>query len=346
MTRKRRPLTRDDIWAIVSWAFVGHGAFILVGTTTFASIVLLVANSLQIQEYVACQIGKYLTKSTGVQVSFGSAMPNWRDGKLSFKDVKVYCGPPAPGQSENYTQYDLTIESFDVAISLARMLEGRGLAKTASLCGVRGTLDRSHLQASPGWWYKAQPGDFDLEGLSIRDMLINVISPGDFRPFSVSVLSAEMPRLRKRFLMYDMLSVNAAVGMFDRCLFSVHTPQIEIQEDGKKRRTGYSKMRHLKIDGLNVDHFNTGVSSGPFSWLQRGTVDIDAFVQLPDSHREPSEDGIGAAIDNIREHIILGILKESSSSEKSLLSELKIGPLVSPTIDRLRKRIPSLRPLF
>lgn len=49
LTRKRRPFTRDDVWAIASWAFVGHGALILVGTTTFASIVLLVANSLQIQ---------------------------------------------------------------------------------------------------------------------------------------------------------------------------------------------------------------------------------------------------------------------------------------------------------
>ena len=49
LTRKKRPRTKDDFWAIVSWAFVGHGAFILVGTTTFASIVLLVANSLQIQ---------------------------------------------------------------------------------------------------------------------------------------------------------------------------------------------------------------------------------------------------------------------------------------------------------
>lgn len=361
-TRKRRPLSKDDIWAIISWTFVGHGAFILIGTTTFASVVLLVANSLQIQEYVACQIGQYLTKSTGVKVSFGSAEPNWKDGKISFKNMRVFCGPPtSEGQSSNYTRYDLLIDSFDVNISLARLLEGKGLAKTCAVSGIRGTIDRSHLNLMPGWRYSPQPGDFDMEVVSIKDLLINIISPGDFRPYSVSVLSAELPRLRKRYLMYDLLSVHSAVGLYDKCLFSVHTPQIEVQAGGTRRRTPYSKIRHLKIDGLNVDHFNAGSTTGPLSWLQRGTVDIDAFVQLPSNYREPSEDGLSATFENVRENILLSILQNSEALQVSLpvseisndrevdltdplvafknrLSDLRMAYL-SPTLDRLRKRI-------
>lgn len=316
-------------------------------------------------ELVARKIGKYLTKATGVVVTFGSAQPNWKDGNISFKDVHVVCGPPTAVQPGNYTRYDLTIESFDVNISLARMLEGKGLAKTCSVNGVRGLIDRSHLISNPGWKYQHQPGDFDLEGVHLKDVLVNITNPGDFRPFSVSILSAELPRLRKQFLLYDILCVHSAVGMYDKCLFSIHTPQIEITEDGKRKRTNYSKLRHLKIDGLNVDHFNAGATTGPLSWLQRGTVDIDAFVQLPANYREPSEDGLGAALDNIRENILLGILQKKSgalsielpsmlrsgngmiekdpvslklSEFKERLRDIRLGYL-SPTIERLRRRI-------
>ncbi len=310
-------------------------------------------------EYVACQIGQFLTRKTGIQVSFGSAEPNWKDGKLSFKNVKVYCGPPNEGQFGNYTQYDLTIDSFDVNISLARMLEGKGLAKNCSVSGVRGTIDRSYLQSIPGWRYKPQPGDFELENVSIKDLLINVVSGQTFRPYTFSVLSAELPRLRKIYLLYDILSTNSAVGMFDKCLFSVHTPQIEIQEGDNRIRANYSKIRHLKIDGLNVDHFGTGTAaSGPLSWLQRGMVDIDAFVQLPSNHREPSEDGVVGALENIRENILLAVLKNSNilrvtvpesnktveeESMKLTKIEEKLRDLrltyLTPTMERLRRRI-------
>lgn len=361
LTRRRRPLTKDDALAILSWLFVGHGAFVLVGTTTFASVVLLVANSLQIQEWVACRIGRHLTRATGVAVTFGAAEPNWQAGKISFKDMRVVCGPPAPGMPDNYTQYDLTIESFDVNISLARLLEGRGLARTCAVSGVRGTVDRSRVRAAPGWRHTHQPGDWDLEGVSVRDLLVSVVSPDGFRPFSVSVLAAEMPRLRKHLLMHDLLAVHSAVGMFDRCLFSVHTPQIEVQEaGGARRKTHYSKIRHLKIDGLNVDHFSAGTTSGPMSWLQRGTVDIDAFVQLPANYREPCEDTLGATLDNIRENILLGILQKDrleftvadpappSLSPSPL--EQRLGGLrdalhaarlayLGPALERLRRRI-------
>ena len=265
-------------------------------------------------EYVACRIGQYLTKSTGVKVSFGSAEPNWKEGKIRFRDMKVYCGEPEPGQPSNYTRYDLTIDTFDVDISMARLLEGKGLARTCSVAGVRGTVDRTQLKPVAGWRYRPQSGDFDLEGLAIKDALVTVLQR-DFRSVSVSILNAELPRFRKRWLMFDLLSARSAVGMFDRCLFSVHTPQIEVDgELGPGRTTAYSKLRHLKIDGLNVDHFGAGSTSGPLGWLQRGSVDIDAFVQLPSNYREPSEDGLGAALENIRENILLGVLQGSDRS--------------------------------
>lgn len=319
LTRKRRPLAKDDFWAIISWLFVGHGAFLLVGTTTFASVVLLVANSLQIQEYVAGKIGKYLTRSTGVLVSFGSAEPNWKDGKLTFKNVRLVCGPPAaPEKDDNYTQFDITVDRFDVTISMARLLEGRGLARSCDAHGVRGIIDRSRVRAIDGWRYHSKPGDFELDSVTVKDALVNIVS-ADFRPFSVSILHADLPRLRKAYLLYDILCVESAVGLFDKCLFSIHTPQVEIQEGETRRKANYDQIRHLKIDNLNVDHFSSGSKVGPLSWLQRGTVGIDAFVQLPLNYRKPSEDlldSINMTFENIKENILLSILEQNT--EKTL----------------------------
>lgn len=45
----KRRWGRDEILALSTWLLVGTGAFVLVGTTTSASLALLLANSLQFQ---------------------------------------------------------------------------------------------------------------------------------------------------------------------------------------------------------------------------------------------------------------------------------------------------------
>ena len=47
--KRRRPWGKDEILALSTWLLVGTGAFILIGTTTSASVALLLAKSLQFQ---------------------------------------------------------------------------------------------------------------------------------------------------------------------------------------------------------------------------------------------------------------------------------------------------------
>jgi distribution and morphology protein 31 len=73
---------------------MSNAAFILVGTTTFASLLLALANSLQFQEFIARRVGEYLTYETGVKFVFDSAIvPNWRDGKIRLRNVVLSRGP-------------------------------------------------------------------------------------------------------------------------------------------------------------------------------------------------------------------------------------------------------------
>lgn len=64
--------------------------WILVGTTTFFSVVFAIANSLRLQHYIARAISDYLTSETGVTIIFESAIvPKWRESRISFKNVYV-----------------------------------------------------------------------------------------------------------------------------------------------------------------------------------------------------------------------------------------------------------------
>lgn len=109
--RSMRPWNADEWGAFVSWFMLGHLVWILVGTTTFFSLVILSINTVFAQgkrqerffatlnekkntnvtlETLASWIGDYLTQSAGVTVIFESAIvPKWRDGVISFRNVFV-----------------------------------------------------------------------------------------------------------------------------------------------------------------------------------------------------------------------------------------------------------------
>jgi distribution and morphology protein 31 len=49
LMRQMRPWTLNDVTALFSWLFLGHTVWLLVGTTSFVSLILWFANSLQFQ---------------------------------------------------------------------------------------------------------------------------------------------------------------------------------------------------------------------------------------------------------------------------------------------------------
>ncbi|KAF8756972.1 Mitochondrial distribution and morphology protein [Rhizoctonia solani] len=182
-----RKFNADDISAFLSWFLVGQTLWILVGTTTFFSVVFAVLNSLRLQvEYVARSISDYLTSETGVRIVFESAVvPKWKDSRISFRNVYISrrqdsqteealprdagqraaarldawscnwgmnvsdVGDPVDTGDDGWTTFDLEIDSVDVTLSFARWLEGRGLIKNAAVKGVRGVVDRRSVSWDP-----------------------------------------------------------------------------------------------------------------------------------------------------------------------------------------------------
>ncbi|KAI8047968.1 mitochondrial distribution and morphology protein family 31/32 [Gilbertella persicaria] len=295
--RQIRPWTLNDATALFSWLFLGHTVWLLVGTTSFVSLILWLANSLQFQEWIAYRIGKYLTSATGATVIFDSAiLPNWKDGKIRFNNVKIYRMPRS--EKEKFERHaallstevdyinkdddplagveldedekdnevlkkwmwcDLVIDRVDVTLSLMRWMDGKGLVQSADIQGVRGVVDRRHVRWDPDVPYdpvaarhKYTPGDFELEKLTLEDLLVTVYQPNGFRPYPVSIFQAQLDRFRKQWLFYDLLCATSITGSFDKCLFSVHTPQLE---KSVLEQSGHIDSKNPSIRSHDIYHY-------------------------------------------------------------------------------------------
>ncbi|KAL2756876.1 hypothetical protein ACRALDRAFT_1041335 [Sodiomyces alcalophilus JCM 7366] len=331
--RSVRPWNIDEWGAFVSWFLFGHIVWILVGTTTFFSLLILSINTVFAQETVAKWVGDYLTQSAGVTIVFESAIvPRWKDGVISFRNVFISrrpgqttssvskgssraaafaaAGRPHDHDNEdetqtsdedegNYTQFDVTIANVNVTLSFLKWWNGKGLLKDVEVKGVRGVIDRTSVRWSGeavdplSYRHEHQPGDFEIDSFRLEDLLVTIHQPNNFRPFSVSIFSAELPQLRKRWLFYDFLSATHMSGSFDGSLFTIHPRQVHGAVAGDNRdllenvgdHTAWKKFSRLRIDGLKIDHLNRGVA-GPFGWIYEGNVDIVADVMFPDDADE------------------------------------------------------------
>ncbi|ODQ66566.1 hypothetical protein NADFUDRAFT_45996 [Nadsonia fulvescens var. elongata DSM 6958] len=333
LTKQVRPFNIDDISAFFSWIIVGNVIWILLGTTTFASLILFLMNTVFAQEYIAKVVGNLVTDQSGLRVSFEHAIvPKWSDGVISFRKVFVSRRPgnkknknrvtkesqaaaaaalvsksdnsPEPDMKDlqqnqddndgpeddgNYTQFDLTIQQVNVTLSFSRWMNGKGILNDVEVKGLRGVVDRRHVHWEPNddpRKYKNvhSPGDFEIENFKMEDALFTLYQPDGFRPFNVSIFNCDLPQFRKNWLFYDLLSANNMSGSYDNSLFTIHPRQVHgtasFSEDSSNDNSSWTKITRLRVDGVNIEHLNTGIE-GPFSWISSGNVDMIADVMIP-----------------------------------------------------------------
>lgn len=314
--RSARPFNADEIFGFFSWIALGHIVWLVVGTTTFISLAIFGINTIFAQETLAGWIGNYLTKSSGLQVVFESAVvPKWSDGVITFKNVSVSrrpgqsrssvkkgtlertavasAAPEVPEEDQNYTQFDITLGEVNVTLSFNKWWNSKGPLQNVEIKHVRGVIDRTHVfwgddYGDPkSYRHEHNPGDFEIESFKIEDLLLTLHQPNGFRPFTVSMYSADLPRLRKQWLMYDFLNANHITGEYDGSLFTIHPRQTHSYTGAElsevEEHEPWKKQSRMRIDGLNIDHLNTGVE-GPFSWIREGNVDIVSDIMIPNDN--------------------------------------------------------------
>lgn len=312
LKRSNRPYNTDDWGAFFLWLMVGNALLFFLATTTFFLLVIFTANTVLAQEFVARNVGQFITKNSNLDVTFENAIvPGWRDGKICFRKCFVLRRPRPVKRKKhfvqgsqlqaveallqtredieyeddgNYTQFDLTMEEVSLTLSFRKWLNGTGIIETLEIKGLRGVVDRTHVHWDPeddATNYKniSQPGDFDFDHFSMEDVLFTLKQPNAFRPFNVAIYTCDLSRLRKHWLFYDFLNADSVLGAYDNALFTVHKKQRLDDFDGEGHLK-WKRITRCRVDKLNIDHLNTGME-GPFGWITSGKVDMIGDVMVP-----------------------------------------------------------------
>lgn len=221
----------------------------------------------------------------------------------SLRESGVTIPASADGDEEeedtNYTQFDLSLDTVNVTLSFTKWFNSKGLLRDVEIKGVRGVIDRTSVHYSGEYvdprTYKHEhnPGDFEINSFKMDDLLVTVHQPHNFRPFSISIFTCDLPQLRRQWLFYDFLSANIMSGSFDDSLFTIHPrqmhghvgSQLRNENEVNGQASPWKKHSRLRIDGLNIDHLNRGIE-GPFSWIHEGNVDIVADIMFPSDNDE------------------------------------------------------------
>lgn len=304
MIRGQRPFNTDDLSAMFSWIIWGHILWIVLGTTTFLSLLIwLFSKSSRASDFLATTVANIVTKETGLHVVFEEAIvPDWKQGSITLRKVfvsrrpgvheKPKIGSQATAKQEarthqaasvsddgNYTQFDITIDSVAVTLSFNRWMAGKGILKTVELHGVRGVVDRRFLRDDPTYdatKHRSKPkrGDFEFTAFKMDDVLLDVQFTTHMAP--LSVYSCDLPQLRKQWLFYDFLNASSITGSYDNSLFTLHPRQ----QSAVIENSVYRSIQRLRIDDLDIRHLNRG-EKGMFGWIESGTVDFLADIMLP-----------------------------------------------------------------
>jgi distribution and morphology protein 31 len=269
-----QPWTSDHRMAIAYWMAFGTTWWIVAGTSTFLSLIFIIPSE-TFQSFVGRKVSEHVTKYTGATVTFESAIqPTWKT--LRFKDVTVKRTEESSGLKDSM-EIDLHFDEVDVKVSLLWMLEGKGLIESAHIKGMRGVLDRrkcwneydekgelipfsEHVPVPPEkrWrsqWYK---GSFHLSQFSVSDAAVTLFQPEPTRPIRVVVHHMQSDRLRRQFLVYDMLC-STVDGSLDNRLFSLRPPnETEALPDNGED----CQQAIFHLDGVNLDIVRAGGATG------------------------------------------------------------------------------------
>lgn len=220
------------------------------------------------------------------------------DGKVLSKSYEdIY-------DDGNYTQFDITIDEINVSLSFWRWISGKGFIDTADIKCVRGIVDRTHVvwkenDDPRNYKNEYKPGDWEIENFKVEDVLLTIYHPNGFRACQLSIYNAELDIFRKNWLMLDILTCNHLSGCYDGSLFTINkisnfdSFKEEIKIDklvnkklGRKQfseipfnQNNFQKLTRFRIDNLKIEHLNKGMS-GPFGWINKGTVDIIADIMM------------------------------------------------------------------
>lgn len=155
LTRNNRPFGMDDFSAFASWLVMGNVLWIILGTTTFGLVTMYSIDkfdkfyktikgeaeddSAQLSKddsFLGYLAGAILSHGLGVKLVFekGKVVPEFSDGMLKFKNVKVYTTQPQ-GEFQSIV-FSAAILQINMSLSFKKWYEGHGLMYNLEIFGM------------------------------------------------------------------------------------------------------------------------------------------------------------------------------------------------------------------
>lgn len=232
----------------------------------------------------------------------------------------------AEDEDTNYTQFDVTIETVNVTLSFLKWWNGKGLLKDIELKGVRGVIDRTFVHWDPEtaardpltFRHEAHYGDFELDSFKLEDLLVTVHQPNHFRPFTASIFSMDLPRLRKRMLFYDLLCANHISGSYDNSLITLHPKQSFSASTSISEKGATKRETRFRMDGIAIDHINKG-AQGAMGWITEGTCDVLADIIIPSENADMNlvDEVVSNIVESVHPHLANSVLSEGTLAKST-----------------------------
>lgn len=291
LIRGNRPFSTDELSTIFSWLVISQILWVVLGTTTFVSLLLFTFNTVFAKEMVGKFVGNLLNDYVDdCDIQFRDALvPEWRRGCISFKQVKLKSSSPLQGEglrkedSSEALSFSLDFNQIDITLSFTKWFRGHGLINDLTLYGMKGevALGQGVDQDLLISWF-SNPR-YHLGKVKVRDSCINVLDGNLNQNYRMSIYNMDLPQLRFKWALIDFFNANVVTGAINHSLFSVHKRQHKLAylQDFEHDLSPWKRITRLRLDEISVKDLGLDKSNS-FNWVEDGQVEIIADVMLPD----------------------------------------------------------------
>lgn len=301
LIRGNRPFSANEISTMFSWLLISQIVWIILGTTTFVSILLLIFNTVFAKEMVGKCIGKLLNVFLeDVDIKFEDALvPEWKKGCIRFNKVELKTinrddsVDQSADNSEQNLKFSLKFHEIELTLSLKKWLLGNGPINDLSVYGMRGDV-------SVNYAYEQTPQDLFIDWFSnkeyrlgrvqLTDSCVNIHDEQLDMKYRVSIYNLVMPQLRFEWMIPDFFNADVATGAINHSLFTIHKRQHKLVYSNELERdlSPWKRITRLKLDSINVKALGLN-KSNVFNWFEDGNLEITADIMLPHESDENKE---------------------------------------------------------
>lgn len=301
LIRGNRPFSANEISTMFSWLLISQIVWIILGTTTFVSILLLIFNTVFAKEMVGKCIGKLLNVFLeDVDIKFEDALvPEWKKGCIRFNKVELKTinrddsVDQSADNSEQNLKFSLKFHEIELTLSLKKWLLGNGPINDLSVYGMRGDV-------SVNYAYEQTPQDLFIDWFSnkeyrlgrvqLTDSCVNIHDEQLDMKYRVSIYNLVMPQLRFEWMIPDFFNADVATGAINHSLFTIHKRQHKLVYSNELERdlSPWKRITRLKLDSINVKDLGL-IKSNVFNWFEDGNLEITADIMLPHESDENKE---------------------------------------------------------